>query len=185
MGSWDWLLGSEDKLKKLDNKNQGQNDLHENILGQLKSMLEGGGGFDSALQHFQDLLGGEGFDKFADPYRQRFNQKTLPGIAENYAGAGALSSSGFGQALGGAASDFEAQLAQLFGNKQDTAASNLFNQFNNLSQQGLNYEPFSYQNKQGSGGLLAPLLTGAAGAVSGPFAAAGMAGISSLFKQNR
>jgi hypothetical protein len=185
MGSWDWFLGSEDKMTKLDNKNAGQNQLHASILDQLKKLISGGGGYDQAMQHFQDLLGPGGFEKFSDPYRQQFNQKTLPGIAEKFAGGGALSSSGFGQALGGASSDFEAQLAQLYGNKQDQAAQGIFSQFNEMSNQGLNYEPFTYHEQKGEGGMFAPLLTAAAGAFGGPIGAAGAAGITSLLKKYR
>jgi hypothetical protein len=183
MGSWDWLLGSEDKMTKLDNKSAGQNQLHGSILDQLKKLMSGGGGYDQAIQHFQDLIGPGGFEKFSDPYRQQFNQKTLPGIAEKFAGGGALSSSGFGQALGGASSDFEAQLAQLFGNKQDQAAQGIFSQFNEMSNQGLNYEPFTYHEQKGEGGLLKPLLTAGATALGGPLAGAGVSGIEALFKK--
>jgi hypothetical protein len=46
----------------------------------------------------------------------------------------------------------------------------------------LNYQPFAYQNKQGSGGILGPLATGIGTALGGPLGGALGAGISSLFK---
>ena len=113
---------------------------------------------------------------------QQFNEQVLPQIAERFGGMGALSSSGFGQALGGAASGLQSQLAQLFSQMQQQAVGQEYGQFNNLSQQGLNYQPFAYQNEKGNTGIFGPLAAGIGYGVGGPLGAAGASGITSLFK---
>ena len=184
----EWLFGSPDKLKKVATGTT-NNKLHNSILGQAMGMQGQGGGYDLAQNYFNNFLGDnqqQAFDQFSQPYMQQFLEQMLPQIAERFAGGGALSSSGFGQALGGAASGLQSQLAQLFSQLQSQAAGQQYNQYNQLSQTGLNYQPFAYQQKQGSGGMLAPLLGGIGTAMGGPIGAAlgqGIGGgISSLFK---
>lgn len=179
----DWLFGSPDKLKKVATGTPEQQGFHGDILGQLKQMLQPGGGYNQAQDYYKNLLqpGQEGFNQFAEPYMQHFQENVLPGIAEKFAGAGALSSSGFGQALGGAASGLQGQLAQLFSQLQQQSAGAQTNQFNQLGNTGLNYQPFAYQNQQGSGGFLGPLATGFGSALAGPLGGAAAGGISSLF----
>jgi hypothetical protein len=185
----EWLFGSPDKLKKVDTGTKEQKALHNNILSQAMGMQGAGGGYDLAQNYFNNFLGNDqqqAFDQFSQHYLQQFQEQMLPQIAERFAGAGALSSSGFGQALGGAASGLQSQLAQLFSQLQNQAAQQQYGQYNQLSQTGLNYQPFAYQQKQGSGGFLAPLLGGIGTAMGGPIGAAlgqGIGGgISSLFK---
>lgn len=188
----EWLFGSPDKLKKVATGTKEQQALHNSILGQAMGMQGAGGGYDLAQNYFNNFLGEnqqQAYDQFSQPYLQQFNEQILPQIAELFAGAGALSSSGFGQALGGAASGLQSQLAQLFSQLQSQAAAQQYNQYNQLSQTGLNYQPFAYQKKQGSGGFLAPLLGGIGTAMGGPIGAAlgqGIGGgISSLFKSSQ
>jgi hypothetical protein len=156
----DWLFGSGNEIKKLPTGTSAQQQFGGNdLIKWLQGMMQQGGGFQQANQYDQSLLqpGQEGFNQFAQPYNQQFEQKVLPGIAERFAGAGALSSSGFGQALGGASSDFQSQLAQLFSQLQGQAAQRQQGQFGNLSQLGLGYSPFAYQEKQGQQGFLPQL----------------------------
>lgn len=184
----EFLFGSPDKLKKVATGTKEQEGLHNNILAQAMGLSQGGG-YDLANQYYNNFLGpnqAQAFDQFSQPYMQQFEEQMLPQIAERFAGMGALSSSGFGQALGGAASGLQSQLAQLFSQLQSQAAGQQYNQYNQLSQQGLGYQPFAYQQKQGSGGFLAPMLGAAATAMGGPIGGAlGSAiggGISNLFK---
>jgi hypothetical protein len=188
-GFSEWLFGSKDKFKKLPTGTQQQQGLHNSILGQAMNMQGQGGGYDLANQYFNSLLGGnqqQAFDQFSAPYLQQFQEQMLPQIAERFAGAGALSSSGFGQALGGAASGLQSQLAQLFSQLQQQAAGQQYGQYNQLASTGLGYQPFAYQQKPGSAGFFAPMLGAAATALGGPIGGAlgqGIGGsISSLFK---
>jgi hypothetical protein len=157
----DFLYGKEPKIKKIDNLNSGQKEFHSGILDQLKQMMQPEGGYNKAQNYFQSLLepGGKGFENFASPYREQFNNKVLPGIAERFAGNGALSSSGFGQALGGASSDFESQLAQAFSGMQGEAANSQNNQFNQLGSLGLGTDSFANYEKPGHEGALIKLLS--------------------------
>jgi hypothetical protein len=159
----DILFGTDNEIQKLPTGTSEQQQYGQDLIKWLQQMQGQGGGFNSANQYDQNLLGNgpEAFQQFAQPYNQQFENKILPGIAERFAGSGALSSSGFGQALGGAASDFQSQLAQLFTSLQGQAAGRQQNQFQNLSQLGLNYEPFAYHEKKGKAGLL-PQAAGAA-----------------------
>ncbi len=181
----EWLFGSPDKQTKLPTGTPEQEALHGDILGQLKQMLESGGGYNLAQNYNNNLLqpGQEGFNQFAQPYMQEFEQKLLPQIAERFAGQGALSSSGFGQAIGGAASDFQSKLAQLFTSLQQQAAQSNLNQFNQMSNTGLNYEPFTYKNQQGNQGILGTLGTGFLNKFGGGFGNAAASGIVNLFSK--
>lgn len=191
-GFSDWLFGSPDRLEKVDAGTREQQALHNNILAQAMGMNQQGGGSDLANQYFNRLLGGnqqEAFNQFASPYMQQFQEQVLPGIAERFAGAGALSSSGFGQSLGGAASGLQAKLAQLFSELQGQAAQSQYGQFNQLSQQGLNYQPFQYTQREGSQGFLGNAL-GALGGSMFPIIGNALGqgiggGISSLFKSKK
>jgi len=212
-GLMDFILGSPDKLKKiptgtpqmegLQNQVIGQygNQIGQqnDILAQLKQMMEQGGGYNNAQNYYNNLLdqGGDAYEKFAEPYLQQFQEQMLPNIAERFAGGGALSSSGFGQVLGGASAGLQSQLAQLFSQLQQNAAGAQTNQYNQLGNQalqagqlanqgaqiGLGYQPYAYQQKQGSGGILGPLATGLGSALGGPLGGALAGGISSLFKK--
>ena len=187
----EWLFGSPDKLKKVATGTKEQQGLHNNILSQAMGMSGAGGGYDQSQQYYNSLLqpGNEAFQNFASPFMNQFEEQILPQIAERFAGQGALSSSGFGQALGGAGAGLQSQLAQLFAQLQSQAAGAQTNQYNQLAQSGLNYQPFAYQQKQGSSGFLAPLLGGIGTAMGGPLGSAlgqGIGGgISSLFKQSQ
>ncbi len=183
----EWLFGSPDKLNKVSTGTPQQESLHGNILSQAMGLSQGG--YQNAQDYYNSLFqpGNQAYENFASPFMNQFEEQTLPRIAEQYAGAGALSSSGFGQALGGAGAGLQAQLAQLFAQLQSQAAGAQTNQYNQLAQTGLNHQPFAYNQRQGSGGLLAPLLGGIGTAMGGPLGTAlgqGLgSGISSLFKK--
>lgn len=78
--------------------------------------------FGAGQNYLQNLLqGGEGaFSQFEAPYKREFNERTIPGLAERFAGAGAgaQSSSAFQQALGSAGAGLSENLAALRGNLQ-------------------------------------------------------------------
>jgi hypothetical protein len=162
-GVTDWLFGSSPKLKKKATGTAQQQQFGgQDLIAMLQQMMGQGGGLQQANQYDQGLLGQgpEAFNQFSQPYLQQFQEQIAPRIAEQYAGAGALSSSGFGQALGGAG--LSSQLAQLFSQLQGQASGRQQGQFQNLSQIGLGYSPFAYHERQGSTGFVSPFLTGLA-----------------------
>ena len=182
-GFSDWLFGSPDKLKKVATGTKEQEALHNNILSQAMGL--GQGGYQQSQDYYNSLLqpGNEAFQNFSSPFMTQFQEQTLPQSAERFAGAGALSSSGFGQALGGAASGLQSQLAQLFAQLQSQAAGAQTQQYNQLSQTGLNHQQFGYQPQQGSSGFIGPLLGGIGTAFGGPIGGAIGSGIGSLFSR--
>ena len=182
-GVGDWLFGTKDKMKKIPTGTKEQQAFHNSLLAQAQGMLQQGGGYNRAQQFNQNILNPDSgaFDQFASPYLQQFQEQILPKIAEQFAGAGALSSSGFGQALGGAGAGLQSQLAQLFSQLQQNAVGQEYGQFNQLSQTGLNYQPFAYTQKPGSAGMLGPLAAGIGTALAGPLGGMAASGISSLF----
>ncbi len=188
-GFSEWLFGSPDKLKKVPTGTPQQEALHNNILNQAMGMTQNNGGYKQAQDYYSNLLGPnqqQAYEQFSQPYMQQFQEQILPMIAERFAGAGALSSSGFGQAVGGAGAGLQGQLAKLFASLQSDAASQQTNQFNQLSQNGLNHQPFAYNQEEGSQGFLGPLTGGLTGALGGSLGNAlgqGIgSGISNLFK---
>src|ERR1700743_3199308 len=133
-GFSDWLFGSPDKLKKVATGTKEQEALHNNILAQAMGLSQPGGGANLSNQYYNSLLqpGTEAFQNFASPFMSQYKEQRLPQIAERFAKNGALSSSGFGQALGGAGVGLQSQLAQLFAQLQSQAAGAQTNQFNQL-----------------------------------------------------
>jgi hypothetical protein len=116
-------------------------------------------------------------NQFAQPYMNEFNQQTVPGLAERFAGMGAmgggLSSSGFGQALGAAGGNLQAMLAQLKAGLGQQAAQSLMGQYGQMSNQALSAQPFAYMRQQ-----QAPSMAG--GFMQG-FGQSGFPGMSNMF----
>lgn len=179
----EFLFGSPDKLKKVPSGTKQQRQFHSDLLA--KAMGLGQGGYNQAQDYYSSLLqpGNEAYQRFSEPYMNQFEEQILPMIAERFAGMGALSSSGFGQALGGAGAGLQSQLAQLFAQLQAGAAQQQTGQYNQLAQTGLNYEPFQYAQKQGSQGFLGPLLGNAFEGAANAAGAGAAKGIGSLFKR--
>ena len=157
-GLRDFLFGSKDKFRQMPTMDPSQMQALQGILGQLGAL--GGGGYGSSMDYLSKLVSGDpgALGEFEAPYRQQFESQTIPGIAERFAGAnpmgGALSSSGFGQALGGAGAQLQSQLAGLHGALRQGAASSLMGQFNNLANLGLGTRTFENIYQPGSTGLM-------------------------------
>lgn len=141
--------GQRDTIKKLPTKSKGQ----LSLLDRMISDLTKGGGYKNASNLLQGLLdpGSEIYKSFAEPYQQQFEQQIVPRLAEQFAGyggglGGALSSSAFGQSLGAAGSNLQAQLAQMMAGLRMNAAGGIMNQAN----QALSVDPFAYISRQGS-----------------------------------
>lgn len=171
-----FLFGQDEKLKKLENLNPQQNELLSSLLSNLLGMQGPGGGYQNAIGLLQQYLNPQSdvYKNFEQPYLDQFNQETVPMLAERFAGlgggmGGALSSSGFGQALSSAGSNLQTNLAQMKSGIQQNSIQALLNQFNTQSGLGLGTSPFSYLQKQGSAGLVPSLLTSLAGGFAGGF----------------
>lgn len=162
----EFFFGSEPKMKQIPTMNPQQ----QQLFSQLMQMLVGQGGLGQGYQESTDLLrdyldpSSEAVQRFTDPYMQEFQQRTVPGLAERFAGLGSLggglSSSGFGQSLSAAGGNLQSQLAALRAGLGQQAASQLMNQYGNFSNQVLNQRPFGYTYQPGSSGLLGNLAAG-------------------------
>jgi len=147
----------KDKMGKVDTMTKEQ----KGLLNQLNQMLglqgQLGQGYQNSLGYQQQMMdpSSEAVNQFAQPYMNQFEQQTVPGLAERFAGMGAmgggLSSSGFGQALSSAGGNLQAQLAQLKAGLGQQAAQSLMGQYGNMMGMGLNAQPFGYTQPQQSG----------------------------------
>ncbi len=160
-----FLFGKDPSLDQISNFDPAQ----QQIWKKLTDLLGGeGGGLESAMANLQQYLdpNSQAYKDFEAPYLTEFNEQTLPGIAEQFAGGaggGALSSSAFGQALGGAASQYKSNLAGLKSQLGRQAAKEMLG----LTQFGLQAEPFSYYENPGKKGHGAEILAAIIKAMSG------------------
>lgn len=106
--------------------------------------------FDTARDYYRGLLSddSEDINAFQAPEVRRFNQETIPGLAEQFAGmgSGGLSSSGFRNAAVGAGTDLSERLAAIRAGLRQQGAQGL----QSLGQQ---YQGQQYY-QQGRPGLL-------------------------------
>jgi hypothetical protein len=117
-----------------------------------QNALQNQGGQQQAMGLLQSMLdpNSEFFKNYENQAMNQFNEQTLPNIAERFAGGGALSSSGFGQALGGAASGLQSDLSAQKSNMIMQALQQLLGQYNTQAQTVLGAQPFDLQD-QGAG----------------------------------
>jgi len=111
--------GSKSKLEKLPVLTRDQRKVQEFLL---KNKLPGlpsaqnNPNFQAGSNYLQNLLGQQPQERYSQleaPYMRQFQQETMPGIAEQYAGAGALNSSGFQNAAANAGQSLMERLASL------------------------------------------------------------------------
>lgn len=120
MSLLDWLIGSKGKNQSTLSPGQKQYE-HD---------LYGGGGVESSPLYgsgsdfLMQLLSNdpEAFAKFEQPFKNQFEQETVPMLANRFAGmgtgAGAMNSSGFQQTLAQEGGNLSSQLAALRGGLQ-------------------------------------------------------------------
>lgn len=149
---YEYMFGSDWKKKSAMDKRQ--KEFYKNIFSQISPEGQLGEGYGQALQGLMSLMdpSSEAFDQFAAPYKAEFEQQIVPGLAERFAGAGAqggaLSSSGFGQALGAAGGQLEANLAGLKSGLMMQAMQDIMGQYGQMSGMGMGAQPFMYQKPQ-------------------------------------
>lgn len=158
--------GSTERLTTLSPQQEAfQNQLFQ-ILQQIGSQ---GGGFQSSLGLLQQMLNPESNQGFEDRYRQQYEQDVEPQLMERFAGAGALGSSGFGQALGAGRARLESNLADLSSQRQQGAIGSILDLYQNLGRQHQGLETFAYRQNPPTTGFLPGLLGMGAKAYFGGF----------------
>lgn len=141
-------------FSKLPTMTEGQEGILNDLIQQLSAGGQLGQGYGQALGGLQGFMdpSSEEMSRFADPYMRQFNQETVPGLAERFAGGGAmgggLSSSGFGQALSSAGSGLQSQLASMKTGLQRQAIGDIMNQYKGMSGQAFGARPFGYMAPQ-------------------------------------
>jgi hypothetical protein len=104
----------------------------EPVYGQLTNAAQqqgAGGAFGDAADYYRNLMSDnpEDLKAFAAPELRRFNEETIPGLSEQFAGmgAGGLSSSGFRNAAVNANTDLSERLGQIRANLRMQGAQGL------------------------------------------------------------
>ena len=142
-------------------------DEQQKLLSQILGGLGGeGGATEQGLSFLTNLLSGDqgSFERAAAPFTRQFEEQTVPQLASRFAGQDALSSSAFGQALGGAGAGLQENLAALKGQQQQQGLQGLMQ----LMGIGLTKQ-FDTEIKQAAPNPLAGILgTVIGGAVGGP-----------------
>ncbi len=182
------IFGGGDRMKKVPTMTKEQQGLLNQMMQLLGNQGQLGQGFGNALDLQQQYMdpSSQAVEQFSKPYMDQFNQQTIPGLAERFAGMGAmgggLSSSGFGQSLGAAGGNLQNQLAQLKAGLGQQAAQSLMGQYGNMSQQALGAQPFGYQQQGPS--LLGGFMQGY-GQSGMPGAGQGFQSLMNLFGGNK
>ena len=133
-----------------------------------------GGAFGNSADYYRNLLSDDSadFNAFAAPEQRRFNEQTIPDLAEQFAGmgSGGLSSSGFRNAAVNAGTDLSERLGSIRAQLRQQGAQGL----QNIGSQGLQ-SFYNNVTQPASGGLLdyaAPAVGAALTAFGGPLAGA-------------
>lgn len=102
------------------------------IFNQLTNAAQqqgAGGAFGDSADYYRSLLGDnpEDFQAFAAPEMRQFNEQTIPGLAEQFAGfgAGGLNSSGFRNATANAGVDLAERLGAIRASLRNQGAQGL------------------------------------------------------------
>ena len=148
------FFGTSGGMEQLTRFTPQQMQMFSQLLGGL------GGAQSSGMDFLTQLLSGDegAFAKFEDPFKRQFQQETVPGIAERFAGAGthgATSSSGMQQSMAQAGKELTESLGSLRGNLQQNALSQL------QGMMGMGFQP-TFENiyKQPTMGMFGGLASG-------------------------
>jgi hypothetical protein len=147
--------GKKDKNKQVSTQTKQQQQFQNNLIQQAMGMAGPGGGYQNAMGMLQQYLNPQSsaYNDFEAPYRNQFEEHDLPQLAERFAGAGALRSSGFGQAIGGAQAGLNANLAGLKEGVRRNSIQDILGQYNQLASTGLGNPQFSNVYKERGAGL--------------------------------
>ena len=150
----------------------------ERLLSMLTGMAQSqGGGATQGMGLLQQYMdpSSDVYRNFEAPYMRQFQQQTIPQLAEQFGGfganSGALSSSGFGQALGAAGANLQTNLAQMKSGMQRNAINDYLSNFLQSIGMSLGKEPFAYHQQDKGGGFMQGFGAGASGGMDKVLAA--------------
>ena len=128
-----------------------------------------GGAFGEAADYYRGLLGGQGFDEMAAPELRRFQEETIPGIAEQFAGlgSGGTFGSSFRNTMSSAGAGLAERLAAMRQGLRSQGATGLMG----IGRMGLtpHMENVLMQRRPGFLEQMAPFAGAALGAFGGPY----------------
>jgi hypothetical protein len=180
--------GGDDKSsqpQQLPTMSPEQQQLLSQLIGNAQGAGAAGGGAQNAMGLLQQYLNPQSdvYRNFEAPYMQQFQQQTIPQLSEQFGGfganSGALSSSGFGQALGAAGANLQTNLAQMKSGMQRNAINDLLSNYLAMTGQALGKDPFAYHQQDKGGGMGAGFAQGFSQGLPGF-----MQGIGDLFSGN-
>ena len=147
-GLKDFLFGTNAKTEKLGTKEGWQTDFMKNVIGSIDpamlAELTNDPTFAAGSEWLRGILNGspEAMQAMQQPFKNDFYQNVLPSIHAQFGGTNSLRSSDFMNALGGAAGNFENQLA-----------SNQWTAQNQAAQTAGQYGQIGGQNRQAAANL--------------------------------
>lgn len=144
--------GTEGEFKTLPTKTPEQSKNINDILNQLSTTNP------QAFNYIRSILSNEpgAFEDFERPYKEQFEQEIVPQIAEQFAGAGALSSSGLNQSLASAGRRLSSDLAAQRANLKQGAINNLLS-YQGQGQQSM-FQNYFQQGQQGAVQQVLPMV---------------------------
>jgi hypothetical protein len=152
-------FGDKGGPQKIQTLSRGQKQQQKRMGRSLSESGQLGSAYGGALDLLKQYINPNSamFGTLAAPYMRQFQEQTIPGLSEQFAGAGALggglSSSGFGQALGAAGGGLQERLAALQAQIQQQAVQGILGQYNQVSNQYQNTPEFAYVNPTGGGAV--------------------------------
>ncbi len=132
-----FFMGTPESFEQRSTLTPEQQGLFKQLMAAIKGQ-GAGGAFGGAADYYRDLLSDnpEDMEAFQAPEMRRFQQQTIPGLAEQFAGfgsgSGLLGSSGFRNAAATAGADLGERLAAMRAHLRQQAAGGLAQ----LGQQG-------------------------------------------------
>lgn len=169
-----FLTGTPEKRENVSTLRPEQEQLYQQL--QQAGMNPGAGGaFGDAADYYRDLLSNDSqtAQQMQAPEIRQFNEQTIPGLSEQFAGmgSGGLSSSGFRNAAVNAGTDLSERLGAIRANLRQQGAAGLAG----IGSQGLQNYSQNMVTQPGSEGFLsqiAPAVGTAIGSFAGPAGAA-------------
>ena len=163
-----FLFGRKGRMGQRSTLNPGQQSLHDQYLNSIQNRGAGGAYGDVADYYRNNLSDNPAdFQAFAAPEMRRFNEQTIPGLSEQFAGmgSGGLSSSGFRNAAVNAGADLSERLGAIRAQLRQQSAQGL----QNYAQGAFNPVTENYQEED-EPGLLGYAAQGLGGGIPGAVA---------------
>lgn len=185
-----FFQGRKERFEQVPTMTGGQQDLLSQLLGNLGQGGLGGQGYEQSIQKLLQIISGEpgAFEAYEAPMKRQFQEETVPGLLEQFSGAGARSSSGMQQTLARAGESLSEKLGAQRAGLQENAIQQLLGSFMGQSKLGLGAKSFENIFRPGEQSGFEKLLGGlggfgqAAGTVLGAGAGGGvMSLLSRLF----